>query len=58
MVLEVITDIWAHDDGTRLAVQLDEETIIVTDYATDPPTHTEVFSLEEDGWTETLVSGE
>lgn len=47
-----ITGLWAHDDGHRVAVQLDEDSILITDYAFDPPVTTPVVELDGDGWTE------
>jgi hypothetical protein len=56
----MITGIYAHDDGRRIAVELDDGDgdLLVLDFDYDPPSCVSVSSLNEDGWTETIVSGE
>lgn len=48
----MITGVWKHADGERLAIQLDEDALFVIDCRTDPSTITDVTELEGDGWAE------
>lgn len=41
----MITGLWVYEDGTRVAVQLDEDSILITDYRYDPPFVTSVPQL-------------
>jgi len=49
----MITGVWIDEvRGDRIAVQLDDDSIIITDYFTDPALTIDVVRLEGDGWRE------
>ncbi len=50
----MITALYWHEDGHRVAVELDDGDgdLLITDYDYDPPVTESVATLEGDGWTE------
>lgn len=49
----MITGVWIHEQGDMVAVQLDEDSILIVDYREDPSIAKPVGSLD-DAWRELI----